>query len=244
MSQPALSATTGGRPALLVLFDIDGTLLHGATRAHRDALHTALLSVHGVDARGLREPPSPAGRTDNEIGRLILRAAGVPEEEIDRGATAVREECCRVFAETCEEDLTHTVIEGVPELLTALAAREGEVHLGLLTGNFEPIARRKLAAAGVGEFFTDCPGGFGSDSEDRRELPPVARRRAGDPEHPRERTLIVGDTPRDIACARADRVRCVAVTTGEFTPDELHEADAVARGPVEVGRFVEALLAG
>jgi phosphoglycolate phosphatase len=60
---------------------------------------------------------------------------------------------------------------------------------------------------------------------------------------PRERTIVIGDTPRDIACARADGVRCVAVTTGPHPADELGGADAVAeRG--ELGTVLEPLLAG
>ena len=90
------------------------------------------------------------------------------------------------------------------------------VRLGLVTGNFEPVARLKLRQAGIGSFFAGCPGGFGSDSEDRAGLPAIARRRAGDGGRPfpRERTVVIGDTPRDIACARADGLRCIAVATG------------------------------
>jgi len=81
------------------------------------------------------------------------------------------------------------------------------------------VARLKLRRAGLERWFRSGQGGFGSDSEDRVSLPPLARRRAGTPgrPYPREQTLVIGDTPRDIACARADGLRCVAVTTGPFT---------------------------
>jgi phosphoglycolate phosphatase-like HAD superfamily hydrolase len=49
-----------------------------------------------------------------------------------------------------------------------------------------------------------------------------------DPPWPRERTVVIGDTPRDIACARADGVRVAAVATGPFTIEQLADADAVA----------------
>ncbi len=116
----------------------------------------------------------------------------------------------------------------MPALLEWLAAREG-VTLGLLTGNYEPVARLKLRRAGLGKWFSSGPGGFGSDSEDRAALPAIARRRGG--HAPREQTIVIGDTPRDIACARADGVRCVAVTTGQYAADELTGADAVADDP-------------
>ncbi len=111
-------------------------------------------------------------------------------------------------------------------MLSWLEGRSG-VALGLVTGNYEPVARLKLARAGIGKWFRSAPGGFGSDSEDRAALPPIARRRAG--HVPRDRTIVIGDTPRDIACAHADGLRCVAVTTGPYGAGELAGADAVAR---------------
>ena len=83
-------------------------------------------------------------------------------------------------------------------------------------------------AAGIGHYFEPGQGGFGSDSEHRGELPAVARARAGG--WARERTVVIGDTPRDIACARADGVRVVAVATGSFSAEALAEADAVVDG--------------
>ena len=90
-----------------------------------------------------------------------------------------------------------------------------EHDLGLVTGNFEPIARLKLNRAGIGHYFEPGHGGFGSDNEDRAALPALARKRAGG--YPREQTVVIGDTPRDIACARADGVHVIAVTTGPYT---------------------------
>jgi phosphoglycolate phosphatase-like HAD superfamily hydrolase len=99
--------------------------------------------------------------------------------------------------------------------------------LSLVTGNLEPVARLKLERAGVGGYFAHGQGAFGSDSEDRNELVPIARTRAALPAWPRERTVVIGDTPRDIACARADGVRVVAVGTGPFGVEALADADAV-----------------
>jgi phosphoglycolate phosphatase len=115
----------------------------------------------------------------------------------------------------------------VAELLAALASRPGDFRLSLVTGNLEPIAHLKLGRAGIGSYFEPGQGGFGSDSEHREALPAIARARASSPPWPRERTVVIGDTPRDIACARADRVRVAAVTTGSFGPESLAEADAV-----------------
>ena len=214
---------------MLLLFDVDGTLVRGATDAHRDALHNALHEVHGIDADGIRTTLSPAGRTDSEIARAILLTAGVSAERIDSRRDDVRAACCRLYAELCPPDLSQFVLPGVPDLLTWLSSADG-VKLSLVTGNYEPVARLKLARAGLARWFAPGQGAFGSDAEDRVALPPIARRRAGTPGHPypRERTIVIGDTPRDIACARADDLRCVCVATGPFGAQELREADAVA----------------
>jgi phosphoglycolate phosphatase len=228
---------------VLLLFDIDGTLLGRATQAHSDALHAALREVHGVEATRL--PFSPAGRTDGEIARLLLLEAGVSARRIDERADAVREACCRAYTKLCPADLSEFVLPGIPELLTWLA-EQPDVTLSLLTGNYEPVARLKLARAGVGRWFGSGQGAFGSDSEDRTMLPAIARRRAGSVSRPwpREDTLVIGDTPRDIACARADGVRCIAVATGPHPVDDLGAADVVV--PEARGLWVELerLLAG
>jgi phosphoglycolate phosphatase len=227
---------------LLLLFDIDGTLLHRATDAHRDALHEALREVHGVDAGQVRVV-APAGRTDGELARAILLDAGISAERIDDRADAVREECCRRYAGLCPADLSKTVLRGVPALLTWLASQPG-IMLGLLTGNYEPVARIKLARAGIGQYFPAGQGAFGSDSEDRAALPAIARRRAGERGHPypRERTVVIGDTPRDIACARADGVRCVGVATGPYGVDELDRADWTVADARGLMRMLQTLL--
>lgn len=229
--------------AALLLFDIDGTLLGKATAAHRDALHEALRVVHGVDAAALGDPISPAGRTDPEIARLLLLAAGVSATRIDERADAVREACCRAYARLCPDDLSDRVLAGVGELLAWLVTQDA-ARLSLLTGNYEAVARLKLARAGIGRHFPSSQGAFGSDSEARAALPAIARRRAGAAgrPHPRDRTWVIGDTPRDIACARADGVQCVAVATGPHTVDELSAADLVARDARELRAALETVL--
>jgi phosphoglycolate phosphatase len=229
--------------SLLLLLDIDGTLVAGATDAHRDALLAALHQVHGVDLRTARRTISPAGRTDAEIARALLLDAGVSADRIDDRSEEVREVCCRIYSQLATEDLSHTVLTGIPELLAWLSARE-DVVLGLLTGNFEPVARLKLRRAGIGRYFAAGQGAFGSDGEDRAALPAIARRRAGTlgKPHPRAQTVVIGDTPRDIACARADEVRCIAIATGPFEADALAGADAVAADAGELRGILEAEL--
>jgi phosphoglycolate phosphatase-like HAD superfamily hydrolase len=231
---------------MLLLFDIDGTLLRGASREHAQALLKALHAVHGVTANTISQHGSAAGRTDGEIARLILLDAGVSAERIDERAADVQEQCCRLYATMCPTDLSERVVDGIPQTLEWLAGIT-DVQLSLVTGNFEPVARVKLRAAGIGHWFANRQGGFGSDSEDRSMLPPLARRRAGEAaglgiSWPREDTLVIGDTPRDIACAHADSVRCLAVTSGQYGEDELGAADLVARSSAELRAELGALL--
>ncbi|MGZ4168389.1 MAG: haloacid dehalogenase-like hydrolase [Solirubrobacteraceae bacterium] len=230
---------------LLLLFDIDGTLLQRAAGAHSEALHEALREVHGVDTRGHRAQIAPAGRTDGEIARLLLLGAGVSARDIDEGATAVRAACCEAYARLCPPSLADKVVPGVADLVAWLAGRD-DVTLSLVTGNYEPVARLKLSRAGLGRHFPAGQGGFGSDSEDRAALPGIARKRAGHDgiSHPRTRTIVIGDTPRDIACARADDLRCFAVTTGPHDAAELTGADAVAGDAGALRALLEAELEG
>jgi phosphoglycolate phosphatase len=152
----------------------------------------------------------------------------VEREAIDARADEVASRAVAAYADLCPGDLSHLVAPGVVELLNALAGRPETFRLSLVTGNLEPVARLKLERAGIGHRFPAGQGGFGSDHPKRAELPPIARARASDPPWPRERTVVIGDTPRDIACARADGVRVAAVATGPFAVEALADADAVA----------------
>ena len=231
----------GTAAGTLVLFDVDGTLLQGAHQTHWEALRAAVAEVHGVREEKLPRVEA-AGRTDGAIVRDVLLLCGVSAERIDDRADEVREAAWREYARRCAPDLSDHVAAGVSALLEGLAARDG-VRLALVTGNYEPIARLKLERAGLGHWFARGQGAFGSDSEDRAALPPIARRRAGADGRPfpRAHTVVVGDTPRDIACARADRLRSVAVATGPYRREDLRGADAVAADAYELADILARL---
>lgn len=226
---------------MLLLFDIDGTLLLRAHPEHRDALHAAMREVYGI-----ANPSAPkvqaAGRTDIEIARHIALSCGVSADRFEERIDDFRAACVEHYARRAPGDLGHTVAPGMGELLEALFHRDG-LRLSLLTGNLEPIARLKLQRAGIGDYFERGQGGFGSDHEDRTELPAIARRRAGadGTAYPSNRTVVIGDTPRDIACAHADRCIALAVATGPFGADELRAADGVAEDAAKLGSLIAAL---
>jgi phosphoglycolate phosphatase len=219
---------------VLLLFDIDGTLLLKASREHAEALHAALRRIHG-----LQEIPTgkieAAGRTDDAIARSILTLAGVPADRIDERARDVAAMACAEYRHRCPDDMSGHLAPGVTETLDLLAARD-DVELALVTGNLECVARLKVDRAGIGHHFARGTGAYGSDSEDRSDLPAIARARHGD--YPAQNTVVIGDTPRDVACARADGVHVIGVATGPFRAADLHGADVV----IDMAREIPAAL--
>ncbi len=214
---------------MLLLFDIDGTLLIRGAREHALALHDAIEQIWNVDLREVRV--QTGGRTDPDIAREILVLGGVDSDVIEDRMDPFQETLVARYAQLVPDDLSDRLAPGAADVLELLAADEA-MRLSLVTGNVEGVARLKLRAAGIGRHFATGQGGFGSDSPDRADLPAVARARAGrewngDAPWPRERTVVIGDTPRDIACARADGVHVVAVPTGPFGAEDLADADAL-----------------
>ena len=213
----------------LVLFDIDGTLLK-ADGAGKRAVHDALMEVFGTV--GPIGSYSFAGRTDPEIVRHLLRAAGRSDAEIDAGLP----ELWRRYVARLEHEIRTvevTTLPGVPALLERVEGAGGHVVLGMLTGNVREGARIKVDAAGLG-FRRFRVGAFGSDHAHRPELPAIAAERARallGVEFAGKEIVIVGDTPLDIACGAHLGVRSIAVATGRHGYDEL-----AACGPDHVFR--------
>ena len=211
---------------MLVLFDIDGTLVHGLPEGHTRAMTDAMRAVWDVpvtpdDVWGIH----PAGRTDREIARLVLRTHGVPDGAIDAGNAEWMDLACRLHAEVAH---LHAPPVAAPDAAVVTAAlTDAGAELALVTGNLEAIGRAKVTAAGLGDRFAAGGGGFGSDSEVRADLVRLARQRAARP-YPDGEVVVVGDTPRDVTAARGAGVRVIAVTTGAHDARALADADAVA----------------
>jgi phosphoglycolate phosphatase len=221
----------------LVLFDIDGTLVLTGGAGIR-AMNRACEELVG-HGQALANIPV-AGRTDRIILTDVVTQAGHSADDglldrlRDRYIKRLREEIERPGRTQNFESLgarggLKAIMPGVRELLDTLAQRD-DVFLALLTGNFEAGARIKLEHFDLWRYFR-C-GAFGDDSADRNDLVPFAVRRArqcGAPDLAAEHILVVGDTPHDVACARAVGAVAVAVATGGYTADELrrHGADIV-----------------
>ena len=205
----------------VILFDIDGTLVWGGPA--KGAFRDAMAETYGTygDLDGL----SFAGKTDKQIARQLLSGAGIEDGAIEAGFGELWGRYLRYLRKRLEDDPVE-VLPGVPELLDALAGLD-DIGVGLLTGNIEGGAELKLASAGLWSHFGF--GSYGSDHEERDALPAIAVGRArelwGDSVKA-EDAVIVGDTPRDVACGKVGGMQTIAVATGSFSLAELHATDS------------------
>jgi phosphoglycolate phosphatase-like HAD superfamily hydrolase len=200
------------------LFDIDGTLLRSGG-AGKIAMEEALAVEFGVPADSDGVPFS--GRTDRAIARdLFARYAIAPT------AANWQRFLGRYLLHLPECLAKHhgQVLPGIAALLEQLAGRE-EMAVGLLTGNVRDGARIKLSHYHLYHHFAF--GGFGDHWLERDEVAHEALAAvrshcpgAVDP----ERIWVIGDTPLDVACARAIGARAIAVATGWHPPAELAAA--------------------
>jgi phosphoglycolate phosphatase len=204
-----------------ILFDIDGTLLVTGG-AGAVAWQRAFLELHGIEAN--IEEHTHAGMTDPEIAEIVFR------EVIGRdGSAEERAEAIAGYLSHLQDAVTESqgyrVMPGIEGLLPRLAG-EG-ILLGIVTGNIEAAAHIKLARGDLNRYFAF--GGYGSDSRDRTELTKKALERgaqvAGKPLD-RDRTIAVGDTPRDVKAGHGAGIEVVGVATGSYGVEELREAGA------------------
>lgn len=231
----------------LILFDIDGTLLL-TDGAGRRAIHQALLAEVGT--AGPIDGHRFDGKTDPQIVHELLSLAGHGDAaDVARIAAVCRRYLELLEVELARENQVTRLLDGVPELLAALAVPETarRALVGLLTGNLERGAALKLQSAGVSpERF--ALGAYGSDAADRPALPAIARQRAEavlGRAIPGSEVVIVGDTPEDVACGRGIGARTVGVATGRFDVAQLAAAGATHVFPnlADTTAVLDALLA-
>lgn len=204
---------------ILVLLDIDGTLLDAAGQG-RAAFHDALAELFP----GVRFPDLPmAGRTD--------RGLWIQLSALAEGAGSARfEDFVARYAAILEARLAvrpPVALPGAAELLAALES-DPALQPGLVTGNVEEGAAAKMRAAG---FWSDgnrpgaVPSAWGDADPDKGPLAVRALRSWGRPAP----AVVVGDTPEDVRCARVAGIPCLAVLTGGFSDEVLrgHGAESV-----------------
>lgn len=206
--------------ATLWLFDIDGTLVDTGGAGMR-ALQEAAEELFGGKGPEL----DLAGSTDLGV------VAGIFNHFGEACGPLETERFFSTYLSRLEWNLAHggfpgKVLPGVVDLLDELSALSG-ITVGLLTGNIAGGAAAKMRHFGLDRHFPF--GAYGCDHADRNLLGPIAleraARHAGRAFLPVE-TVVIGDTPKDIACARALGAPCVAVATGRFTVEDLRSAGA------------------
>lgn len=199
---------------LLVLWDIDGTLVDSAGHG-RHAFEEAFADVVG----GVPEWVEYAGRTDHQIALSMLNGSAehlpaLLDQLAER--LAAREEL--IAAEG-------SVYPGVPETLAVLHETDGVIN-SLLTGNLEANAAVKVGAFGLDRWLDFEAGAYGSDPHERRsDLVAVARERAAARYGEPTGAVLIGDTPLDVMAAREAGARAVAVATGFADLDALRESE-------------------
>ncbi len=200
----------------LVLFDIDGTLLHtggAGVRAFARVFATEFDATEGFERLKF------AGRTDVSLVREFFSFHHI----------AASEENFRRFFDRYAFWLDHILEEsrieicpGVQEFIEGLRDMPRAPLLGLLTGNIRLGAEIKLRRAGLWDFFET--GAFADDHEERDQIAATACERGGrilGRKLAGQEVLVIGDTPLDIRCARANQARALAVATGSYTLAEL-----------------------
>src|SRR5262245_53329884 len=202
----------------LVLFDIDGTLIRTGGAGVKAF---AKVFDHLFQAADGFEKLKFAGRTDVSLVREFFGFHGIPATEDN----------FKRFFENYVFWLDHILREtkggvcpGVRDLIHGCKRLERPPILGLLTGNIQLGAEIKLRHYGLWDEFET--GAFADDHEDRAQIAAIAKRRGArilGKKLKGEQVLVVGDTPLDIACARATNAKVLAVATGGSTIDQLKE---------------------
>lgn len=205
----------------IYLFDIDGTLLHIKENIIRPMLDDILkkYDVHIDDIHGV----SLAGRTDYDIFNTFIDGMENQSELFEE----LKEEYIHSLEQLLDEKHIE-VFSGVRSCLDILA--ETGAHVGLLTGNFKRSGFNKLRIAGIAEHFHF--GGFGEQHRNRNDLPSLAFSNYfeySEIEADPSQFIVIGDTPKDIQCAKFGGAKSVAVTTGFYSHHELasHQPDLI-----------------
>ncbi|HEX3542374.1 MAG TPA: HAD hydrolase-like protein [Acidimicrobiales bacterium] len=206
----------------LILWDVDGTLIH-SDGIGAQVFDRAFEQVLGLAPTArITDLVRLSGKTDPQIALEYLELMEIadPHDQMPLLLKVLEAE----LAGAAEQLAAHGgALPGVPAALARLAAVDG-MHQTLLTGNLAANAAVKVGAFGLERWLDLDIGAYGSDHADRRQLVPIARERAR-----RLRGLelaaadiwVVGDTERDLGCARAGGAHCLLVATGSTPLDEL-----------------------
>jgi phosphoglycolate phosphatase len=221
-------------PVLLVLWDIDGTLVDSAGHG-RFAFEEAFDAVIG----GVPDWVEYAGRTDHQIALSMLN------DSAEHLPAVLEQLVAKLAVRKSAIAAEGRVYPGVPETLAALHEADGVIN-SLLTGNLEANAAVKVGAFGLERWLDFEAGAYGSDPHEcRSDLVAIARERAAARYGQTTGAVLVGDTPLDVLAAREAGARAVAVATGFADLDSLRasEPDALLQDLSDTEAAIRAITA-
>ena len=232
-----------GRFPRILLFDVDGTLINAVRRReYRGLVRDKLQQIFGTCGR--LDQVDFAGKTDLAIYHEALEVEGITIEMIRDRIPDIEAGMAEVLASMAASGDVFEVCSGVRELLEVLTT-DNRFITSLLTGNLEKLAEAKLRLAGIWQYF-GSRGAFGDDHPERDQLPAIAAARfskqLGEQLAP-DRFVVIGDTPRDISCARYFGARVLAVASGRHSVQDLESLgpDAVLPALSDTLKVVELL---
>lgn len=209
----------------ILLFDIDGTLLSTINRSlYRIQVAQALINIFGTAGKLLEI--SFSGKTDLQIVSEALETENISLAQVWDNFLKIEAEFTNVIDTLSQEGPVFRRCPNVEELLARLKT-EPRYLISLLTGNLESLSWKKLSHVGLQDYFLTL-GAFGSDHDDRMKLTAIAQKRVtkflGVENLSPDKFIIIGDTVRDIACARQFGAKVLAVATGVTKIEDLANA--------------------
>ncbi len=216
-----MASTNGANNRALILFDIDGTLLIAGDRGHGRALLDAFRELYEMepDTEGI----SYAGMLDAQIMRELFLRHQIDQQIAEARIADAMQRMGDLYEEyLADRTLVDRLLPGAASAVHATSNRGWTA--GALTGNARRVAELKLGAAGLGHLAKI--GAFGDTAEDRGHLVDAAWNSAEaflGVRYDASQTVLIGDTPRDIAAARHANASIVAVATGRFETEALAE---------------------
>jgi phosphoglycolate phosphatase len=120
--------------------------------------------------------------------------------------------------------LNADVFEGVEGLLDSLVKRG--YCLFVCTSKPEPTARKILSHLGIDKYFTEiCDATMDAKIDTKAQVINLCFERA--PWHLKEETVLIGDTMFDVDGANQVGIKCIGITWGSGTRDDLYEHGAI-----------------
>jgi len=228
----------------ILLWDIDGTLMRSVRHGeYKKYFAPAMRKVYG--SCGKLDSLKVSGMTDTQIMYESLRDEGFMPEQI----FAEKENLLKIFKEEMSGFVaanadSYVVLEGVREILAETDKNPRFIN-SLLTGNLSVAAEIKLKSVGLWHYFENSINAFGEISHERKDLAIETGKLFNEFykfDFKSEQFIVIGDTPNDIAAARAFGAKCVAVATGKNHPREellLYQPDIIVDDLADTQKIIE-----